>query len=343
MIRQLTRLLRPVPALGPRVVAIATYAHPTGRAFELRAAAESGYEGVACVDDAARAAILYASIWQRHRLAWAQETAEGLLAFTAAMQVEGGGFTNFIATWEGTRQLDTPTSHPGGGPWQARAMHALARGARVFKRPVYLEAFEAGLSALSVPTAHLDVRALAAMAVLEYWHVTAAPSARALALLWAEEIAGAAEGNILPDRVGSAEIHLWGHLQEAALARIGHTFERDDLVQVAARSADALLCPVVEHAFAGPRSLAFDVNSVIAGLEAVAVATSEPRYREHARMAQAWFDGRNAAGAPVYDRDRGLVADGIDGDRVSENSGAESNIEGALALLDVLPWDRLPR
>jgi hypothetical protein len=40
------------------------------------------------------------------------------------------------------------------------------------------------------------------------------------------------------------------------------------------------------------------------------------------------------AKAPTYDTERGRVADGIDEDRVSDNSGAESNISGAEALLD---------
>jgi len=216
-----------------------------------------------------------------------------------------------------------------------------SHGVGVFHRPAYADAFEAGLPALSTPTPHLDVRALRALAVFEYWQATADSSAGALALAWAEELAGTAVGGILPDLVGSTEVHLWGHLQEAALARIGRAFGRDDLIQVAARSADALLIPPVLQAFGGARSLAFDVGSVITGLEAVATATSDRRYAEHAANARAWFDGRNAAGRPVYDRTRGLVADGIDGDRVSENSGAESNIEGALAFLDVLPWDSL--
>ncbi|PKN82861.1 MAG: hypothetical protein CVU47_01360 [Chloroflexi bacterium HGW-Chloroflexi-9] len=324
------------------MIAIATYAHPSGETFEVREAAESGYEGVACVDDAARAAIVYAGIWRRHGSAWARETAEGLLAFTRAMQVEGGAFVNFIATWNGERQLDTTTSYPGGDPWQARAMHALAYGVGVFDRPAYVDAFEAGLPALSAPTPHLDVRALRAIAVFEYWQATADSSAGALALAWAEELAGTAVEGILPDRAGSDEVHLWGHLQEAALARIGRAFGRNDLIQVAAQSADELLVPVVLRAFGGARSLAFDVSSVIAGLEAVAAATSDHRYIEHAAAARAWFDGRNAAGRSVYDRTRGLVADGIDGDRVSVNSGAESNIEGALAFLDVLPWDSPP-
>ena len=63
---------------------------------------------------------------------------------------------------------------------------------------------------------------------------------------------------------------LWGHLQEAALARIGMEFGRDDLVRAAARSADAVLAPAARDAFPGPRSLPFDVSSTVAGLDAVA-------------------------------------------------------------------------
>lgn len=341
MIRQLNLLLRPVPALGPGILTLAIYAHPDGPEFDLPPAAESGYEGVACVDDAARAALLYTEIWRRHGFVWAREAAEGLLRFTCAMQLEGGAFVNFIANWDGERQLATPTSRPGGGPWQARAMHALARGMAVFGAEPYAAAFEAGIPALIEPTPYLDIRALSAIVMLEYWQATAAPSAAAHALAWAEAVAAARVGDLLPDRAGSGDVHLWGHLQEAALARIGVAFGHDDLVHAAARSADAILAPAAERAFAGPRSLAFDVSCTVAGLDAVAAATGAERYASLAASARAWFDGRNAARQAVYDRDRGLVRDGIDGDRLSENSGAESNIEGGLALINTLPWAQI--
>lgn len=341
MIRQLDRLLRPVPAMGPGVLALAIYAHPNGEAFDHPAAAESGYEGVACVDDAARAALLYTEIWRRHGFPWARDTAEGLLRFTCAMQQPDGAFANFIAGWDGTRQLHTPTSKPGGGPWQARAMHALARAVAVFGPRTYAPAFEAGIPALARPTPHLDITALSAIAMLEYGQATGSSVAAAHARDWSHAIAEARLGDILPDRAGSAEVHLWGHLQEAALARAGAAFGDRALIDVAARSADAILAPAVDRAFAGPRSLAFDVSSTIAGLDAVALATGDARYTELAAAARAWFDGRNAAGKPVYDRGQGLVKDGIDGDTLSENSGAESNIEGALALLDTLPWPHI--
>ncbi|MGI9146457.1 MAG: hypothetical protein ACR2IK_07940, partial [Chloroflexota bacterium] len=60
---------------------------------------------------------------------------------------------------------------------------------------------------------------------------------------------------------------------------------------------------------------------------------SDEQYAAAAARGRMWFHGRNTARHPVYDRHKGLVYDGIDDCRVSRNSGAESNIEGALALL----------
>lgn len=331
--------MRPVPALGPGVFALAVYARERDGQFVAQSAAEQGYEGVACLDDAARGAVLYSEIWRRRRFDWARTEAEGLLRFICAMQMSDGAFVNFIGDWDGRRQLDTPTSRPGSGPWHARSMHALACALSAFGDARYATAFEAGLKLLDRPTPYLDVRAIAVLAALEYWQATATRQLADRAIVWAKEIMAARIGDVLPDCAGDANIHLWGHLQEAALARTGMEFGRDDLVQAAARSADAVLAPAVQRAFSGPRSLPFDVSSTVAGLDALAAATEEARYAGLAALARAWFDGRNAAGEPVYDRVRGCVFDGIDGDRVSRNSGAESNIEGGLALMDSLPWD----
>ncbi len=321
------------------MVALAVYAHESDGQFVTQSAAEQAFEGVACLDDAARAAVLYSEIWRRYRFDWSCTEAEGLLRFTCAMQMSDGAFVNFIADWDGHRQLDTPTSRPGGGPWHARGMHALACGLSAFGDARYATAFEAGFELLDQPTPYLDLRAIAVLAALEFWQATGERRVADRALVWAGEIMAARVGDVLPDRAGDANVHLWGHLQEAALARIGEEFGRDDLVQAAARSADAILAPAAQLAFPGLRSMPFDVSSTVAGLDALATATNEARYAELAALARAWFDGRNSAGEVVYDRERGCVFDGIDGDRVSRNSGAESNVEGALALMDSLPWD----
>ncbi len=340
MIRQLQRLTRPVPALGNGVLAIAVYSQPTHAGMQHWAAAEQGFEGVACVDDAARAAILYAMLWERHRLPWARDAAMGLLAFVRAMQTAGGTFANFILDWDGRKNLATNTSRPGDGPWVARAMHALACGVSAFGDADCAESFEKGLPWLDRATPYLDVRAVCVLASVEYWRATGADDVAARGLAWATEIADAAQNNVLLNEVGSAQIHLWGHLQEAALADAGMAFGRTDLVEAARRSAEAVLIPAVEQHFPGPRVLPFDVSCVVRGIDAVAAATRDSRYERMASLARAWFDGRNTASAPVYDRTAGLVFDGIDDGRVSQNSGAEANIEGALALLDSLPLHR---
>jgi hypothetical protein len=330
--------MKPVPALGPGAVALAVYARECDGQVFMRSAAEQGYEGVACVDDAARATVLYSEIWRRHRFDWARTEAEGLLRFTCAMQMRDGAFVNFIADWDGRRQLDTSTSRPMNGPWHARAMHALACGLSVFGDERSAVAFESGFDVLDRPTPYLDVRAVAILAALEFWETTGVRYVADRALMWAEEIVAARIGDVLPDRAGDPNIHLWGHLQEAAVARTGAALGRDDLVEAAALSADAVLAPAAETAFPASRSLAFDVSSAVAGLDAVGTATGEARYAQLAGLARAWYDGRNAAGAAVYDRVRGCVYDGIDGETINRNSGAESNIEGGLALVGSLPW-----
>ena len=63
------------------------------------------------------------------------------------------------------------------------------------------------------------------------------------------------------------------------------------------------------------------------------MATGDDRHTRYAGLARAWFDGRNAAAAPVFDRQGSLAYDGIAHGLVSQNSGAESNVESGLALV----------
>ena len=54
-----------------------------------RSAREQGFEGVACVDDAARAIVMYCQIWRRWRSPVARLAAHRLLGFLAHMQAAG--------------------------------------------------------------------------------------------------------------------------------------------------------------------------------------------------------------------------------------------------------------
>jgi hypothetical protein len=338
MMRQLQRLTRPVPAAGPGALAIAVYAEPSDGRFVVRSAADQGFEGVACLDDAARAAGLYCQIWQRHRFPWALDTAKGLLRFVGYLQSDDGRFANFIFNWDGQKNLRGSSSVLGGRAWSARAMHALALAVATIGGAEYEQCFRRGLPWLDHPLPYLDVRAVEALAALEYWSATDDHSVRTHALAWAEEIAAHRIDDLLPDAPGNPSVHIWGHLQEAALARVGQAFGRPDLVEAARASVEVVFVPCVKRAFTAPTTLPFDVSCAVLGLSAVAEATGQSRYADLADQARAWFDGRTAARRRIYNRQRGLVYDGIDNGRVNRNSGAESNLEGALALLDSLPW-----
>ena len=113
-------------------------------------------EGIACVDDAARAAVLHL----RHHEATGDErsrrAAVKLLRFVRAMQAESGLFYNFV--WD--RGLRINTTHPNSRAdevswWTARAVWALGEGARVLADSDPDEA-AAALAAARRVEPHLD-------------------------------------------------------------------------------------------------------------------------------------------------------------------------------------------
>ena len=338
-LRQLRRLTRPIAVAGPTATAIAVYAEAVQTVDDLplvvRSAHEQGVEGVACVDDAARAIVLYCGLWRRQRLLFARAAAYELLRFVAHMQDADGRFSNFILDWSGRRNRVGPTSHPGGAPWQARAIHALACALATFGDDKWEEPFGRGLPWLDDVIPYLDVRAVCVLAVLEHWRARGDSASADRAITWSREIASYSSGRGLLNAAGVQPIHLWGHLQEAALADTGTALGQVDLVECARESADALLLPAADSCFDFGQVLPFDVSCTVAGLAAVARATTDQRYAAAAERGRQWFSGRNTAARPVFDTRRGMVFDGIDNGQVSRNSGAESNIEGALALLAI--------
>jgi hypothetical protein len=334
--QQLERLTRSVPFAGPRARAIAVYAEApsVGDSPDLvRAAREQGFEGVACVDDAARAVVLYCTLWRHSPQPRFRDAALALTEFVVYMQAEDGRFANFLLNWNGARNLTGATSSPGGAAWQARAVHALACVAATFGLDTWDERFQRGMRWLDEPVPYLDVRAVGVLAAVQHWRATGERRSAVRALGWSAEIYQARADDRLLNARHVTPIHLWGHLQEYALAEVGVAFERPDLVEAARRSADAVLVPALDWCRTAEQVLPFDMSCTAIGLAAVGRTTGLARYHEAALLAQAWFSGRNSACAPVYDAERGTVFDGVDAGAVSRNSGAESNIEGGLALL----------
>lgn len=325
--------MRPVGPDAERL-AVAVYAEPgAGGGWRTPPATDQGFEGVACVDDAARAAIVFARMQPAggaHGTPPA-EVVRGLLAFVTSMQVDDGRFVNFIADWDGTRNRTGPTSVPG-GPWSARAVHALAIGARMGLGDALLDAARRGLDATDIEDPNLDVHAVSALASLELWRFTGARADADRCLDLCEAILTGCVEDVLRDCRADPSPHLWGHLQEAALAEVGAALGAPSLVSAAQRSADLFLIPALTR-IATRDTQAFEASCLSVGLSAVRRASGDVRYAVAVHRAREWFLGRNAAGAPVYDAASGAVSDGVDDGRVSRNAGAEASVEGANALL----------
>jgi hypothetical protein len=334
VLRQIARLARPVPFAGPAALAIAVYSDALNQPLH---AEQAGYEGVACVDDAARALELYCDLWKASAAPWARRWCEGLLDFVLAMQGADGRWLNFILDWEGAPNHQARTSVAGGGFWQARALLAVARAGQVFDDNARIEdSLNRGLphviEATDVPS---DVRALHIRTALTLLEGGDHPGLIDEVALWSDEVAACRDGDRLmnsPDERGVP--HLWGHIQEGVLADAGVRLGRPDLVTTACRSADLVFRTVVMSGFDLEQTQAYDVASAVYVLTRVAAVTGTPAYAALAGMARSWFDRRNAAGQPVYDRRAGRVSDGVDGRQVSDNSGAEANILGAQALFE---------
>ncbi|MEX2047177.1 MAG: hypothetical protein WEE03_08425 [Chloroflexota bacterium] len=332
MLRQLARLTIPVGAAGERACAIAVYADAADRTFP---AAERGFEGVACVDDASRALILLCDVWSATRLPRLRDWALGLLEFLLYMQLDDGRFVNFISDRSGQRNAEGVTSFPGGNFWHARGVRALARATVTLGGERTRAGLERGLehirTARDVPS---DIRSVHVLMAMELIRTGAFDSLRADVETWCDEIAACRRDGVLFDNPDQLEPHLWGHQQEGVLAEAGEFLGRDDLIAVARKSALSYLAPRIESGFDEPTVQPYGVASAVYSVERLRAVTGEQRFDELWRMARAWFDGRNPARGAVYDRAQGRVYDGIDQGVLNVHSGAESNVVAGQALLD---------
>lgn len=338
MLRQLARLTRPIDP-APGAVAIAVYADAAGVPI---AAADRGYEGVACVDDSGRALALLCDLWTATRAPVIRAWAAGVLEFVLYMQDGDGRFVNFIHDWSGARNEQGQTSNAGGSFWQARGTRGLAKAALALDDPRAWLGVLRGLAHLRADPAPAITRAIDILTALDLLRAGRSPELKADLEAWTAEVAACRRDGILFDDPDQTEPHLWAHLQEGALAEAGAFLGREDLVEVARQSALRYLAPLIDSAFDLPTVQPDGVACALFGVERLAAVTGEHRFAELSARARAWFGGRNAARRPVYDRDTGRVLDGIDAGVLNDHSGAEANIAGASALFGELATGAMP-
>ena len=232
-------------------------------------------EGIACVDDAARAALVYLTDYESTRDSTSLDKARRLLNFVLYMQAEDGQFYNFILDRTGTINQTGNTSFKSSGWWAARAARALGAGYRVMRSldPAYAsqldqafqrirDAWTSEVAAnygkydqvhgIQVPAWLIDggsdVTSIVALALLEYDRATNGQdvATRDLLAKLSEGLAAYQAGDDRnypfgwhPDSATSPfSWHAWGSTQAFALARAGQQLSRPEWIASAQREAD---------------------------------------------------------------------------------------------------------
>ena len=233
-------------------------------------------EGIAAVDDAARAALVYLTDYESTGDPASLDKARRLLNFLLYMQAEDGQFYNFILDRAGTINQTGNTSFKSSGWWAARAARALGAGYRVMRSvdPAYASQLDRAFQRIrdvwvgevathygkydqvhgvQVPAWLIagasDVTSIAVLALLEYDSAADGQDAATRDLLakLTEGLAAYQAGDdrnypfgLHPDHATSPfSWHAWGSIQVFALARAGQQLARPEWVVSAQREADS--------------------------------------------------------------------------------------------------------
>ena len=326
--------------------------------------ARDGFEGIASLDDAARAAVVYLREYEATGDTVIRDEAVRLLRFVTAMEQGDGEFVNFIDS-AGRLNRDAPSSRQSMSYWAARSIWALGEAVRVLgpqdstllksMRPVLnravsrmAEEIDAGRLVGGSTTATSE----ALLGLLAVQSVDQSKALAPLATRTAQLLAAHSEGGNTTAPWGAyvdgkdAPWHAWGARSPEALAMAGNALGHPEFVASARKEADGLwarflLAGGIPSAVAPNGTatwypqIAYGIGPIVEGYLALAEATGERRYAVFAGLAASWLLGANPAGVSMYDEKTGRTFDGIDGPspvKVNRNSGAESTIEALLAI-----------
>ena len=251
---------------------------------------------------------------------------------------------------------------PAGSPTAGRARAAADRLVANLKRDLPTDRPDlVEVDGMSVPTwlpfgSGADAGSTAVLGLLAHHRRTQDPGTRALVERLGKGMMRMQAGDARTFPHGAHlswrnQWHGWGNAQAYALLRAGAAFGRRDFTASALREIDGFYPYLLNRGMlasfslrkAGGRIEAVDVKSypqIAYGLSPMVLAATEahrltgnPRYRDTSRRLASWFSGGNDARRAMYDPVTGRVLDGINGPlSVNPDSGAESTIEGLLAL-----------
>ncbi|HEX9094781.1 MAG TPA: hypothetical protein VF990_01630, partial [Candidatus Dormibacteraeota bacterium] len=199
-----------------------------------------------------------------------------------------------------------------------------------------------------------DASSEALLGLGAYYAASGKAEARTLGVAFGNGIAGFQIGSsqdwawqaLLPFTGSVSLWHAWGAHMVMALATAGPQLGHREWLSPAQHDANSfethqqLSFGAINGLLPAPDDLsqiAYGAETTIDGLLFLGRATGNDAYRRWAGIAATWFFGDNRAGVAMYQPATGVVFDGLNGDGgINRNSGAESTIEGLLALMNVV-------
>jgi hypothetical protein len=248
--------------------------------YEWVDAKESGPEGIACVDDAGRAAVVYLRHYELTRNRESLNKSKELLKFVMKMQVDDGEFYNFIFA-DHSINKDGKTSFKSFGWWAARGVWSMASGHRIFRSVDASFALELQrgieraiphvenlmakydevktMQGFKVPQWLLyesgsDATTELLFGLIEHYRSTKDERVKGLIEKLAEGMIVMQDGNFVTHPFGlhrswQTMWHMWGNGQTQALAEAGELLKNKTMVASAEREAKGFYSRLLIHGF----------------------------------------------------------------------------------------------
>lgn len=322
--------------------------------------AQAPGEGVTCVDDVARAAILYLRLFEKSADESHYLKAREALDFLLAMQDVDGDFFNFIFA-DGKINRNGPTSRKGGNWWTARGLWALSTGAWVLSQrdPSYsMELARASHKAFRVLLnyerdgliqGYTDISSVALLGAVELYRI----SNDLEVLNFIKRCSGSLRSKLITDndsifrglvdenapQENVPHWHGWGSRQLEALAMTALALEDDEMLGLA---ADAFKDGAMLLLSAGPvyslsgfvqlfPQIAYAAEAAISTGYTLFSITNDREIATITALLGSWFIGLNSLGQSMIGPN-GEGYDGMEFSHINRNAGAESTISMLLSL-----------
>lgn len=243
-------------------------------------AKESGPEGIACVDDAARAAVVYLRDFELNGRRESLGKARLLLRFVSAMETDDGMFYNFILA-DHSINTGGRTSYKSFGWWASRGVWCMSYGARIF-RPIDRGFSDSLLNGVARTFTHIDtllerfgrvhekegyripewlpyesgadVTSELLLGLIEYFRLTHDASVRRRIEKLSAGLMLMQDGDVATYPFGvhrswETMWHMWGNGQTEALATAGALLGDSAMVRSAQREADGFYSRLLVDGF----------------------------------------------------------------------------------------------